>query len=202
VWFRTPPSSDIVIARIFFLFVLRLRTGNDLRDQADLASTRSVTTGSWFSVALALRARSWSWGSSSTRSKLSPLTERSGTPTLSSGISFPGWSVSLSSVFFPSYSPQKPKQKFIFRLDLVPATFLASRILSILCVDWICVFTLPIVAGYLCFCFLIALFLSLHTLVRRPSILLLAFLFAPTHAATLPHTPHPFPLIVPWSHVP
>jgi hypothetical protein len=32
-----------------FLFVLRLRTGNDLRDQADLASARSVTTGSWFS---------------------------------------------------------------------------------------------------------------------------------------------------------
>ena len=27
----------------------RLRTGNDLRDQADLASTMSVTTGSWFS---------------------------------------------------------------------------------------------------------------------------------------------------------
>ena len=27
----------------------RWRTGNDLRDQADLASTRSVTTGSWFS---------------------------------------------------------------------------------------------------------------------------------------------------------
>jgi hypothetical protein len=26
-----------------------LRAGNDLRDQADLASTRSVTTGSWFS---------------------------------------------------------------------------------------------------------------------------------------------------------
>jgi hypothetical protein len=52
-----------------------------------------------------------------------------------------------------------------------------------------------IVAGYLCFCFLIALFLSLHTLVRRPSILLLAFLFAPTHAATLQHTPHPFPLV-------
>jgi hypothetical protein len=37
------------IARIFFLFVLRLRIGNDLRDQADLASARSVTTGSWFS---------------------------------------------------------------------------------------------------------------------------------------------------------
>jgi hypothetical protein len=41
-------SSDIKIARIFFLFV-RLRTGNDLRDQADLASARSVTIGSWFS---------------------------------------------------------------------------------------------------------------------------------------------------------
>jgi hypothetical protein len=42
-------SSDIKIARIFFLFVLRLRTGNDLRDQANLASARSVTIGSWFS---------------------------------------------------------------------------------------------------------------------------------------------------------
>jgi hypothetical protein len=42
-------SSDIKIARIFFLFVLRLRTGNDLRDQADLASARLVTIGSWFS---------------------------------------------------------------------------------------------------------------------------------------------------------
>jgi hypothetical protein len=31
------------------LFVLRLRTGIDLRDQADLAPTRSVTIGSWFS---------------------------------------------------------------------------------------------------------------------------------------------------------
>jgi hypothetical protein len=42
-------SSDIKIARIFFLFVLRLRTGNDLRDQTDLAAARSVTIGSWFS---------------------------------------------------------------------------------------------------------------------------------------------------------
>jgi hypothetical protein len=42
-------SSDIKIARIFFLFVLRLRIGNDLRDQTDLASARSVTIGSWFS---------------------------------------------------------------------------------------------------------------------------------------------------------
>jgi uncharacterized protein YfiM (DUF2279 family) len=41
--------SDIKIAHNFFLFVLRLRTGNDLRDQADLAAARSVTIGSWFS---------------------------------------------------------------------------------------------------------------------------------------------------------
>jgi hypothetical protein len=34
---------------MFFLFVLQLHIGNDLRDQADLASARSVTTGSWFS---------------------------------------------------------------------------------------------------------------------------------------------------------
>jgi hypothetical protein len=46
---QTPPSSDIKIARLRFLFVLRLRTGIDLRDQADLAPARSVTIGSWFS---------------------------------------------------------------------------------------------------------------------------------------------------------
>jgi hypothetical protein len=46
---QTPPSSDIKIARLRFLFVLRLRTGIDLRDQADLALARSVTIGSWFS---------------------------------------------------------------------------------------------------------------------------------------------------------
>jgi len=39
----------IVIARVFFLFVFRLRAGNDLRDQADLALARLVTIGSWFS---------------------------------------------------------------------------------------------------------------------------------------------------------
>jgi hypothetical protein len=46
---QTPPSSDIKIARLRFLFVLRLRTGIDLRDQADLAPARLVTIGSWFS---------------------------------------------------------------------------------------------------------------------------------------------------------
>jgi hypothetical protein len=49
LWFRTPPSSDIKIARLRFLFVFRLRTGIDLRDQADLAPATSVTIGSWFS---------------------------------------------------------------------------------------------------------------------------------------------------------
>jgi hypothetical protein len=46
---QTPPSSDIKIARFKFLFVLRLHTGIDLRDQADLAPARLVTIGSWFS---------------------------------------------------------------------------------------------------------------------------------------------------------
>jgi hypothetical protein len=49
LWFKTPPSSDIKIARLRFLFVFRLRTGIDLRDQADLVPARSVTIGSWFS---------------------------------------------------------------------------------------------------------------------------------------------------------
>jgi hypothetical protein len=46
---QTPPSSDIKIACLRFLFVLRLRTRIELRDQADLAPARSVTIGSWFS---------------------------------------------------------------------------------------------------------------------------------------------------------
>jgi hypothetical protein len=46
---QTPPSSDIKIARLRFLFVLRLRTGIDLRDKADLAPARLVSIGSWFS---------------------------------------------------------------------------------------------------------------------------------------------------------
>jgi hypothetical protein len=46
---QTPPSSDIKIARLRFLFVLRLHTRIDLRDQADLAPARLVTIGSWFS---------------------------------------------------------------------------------------------------------------------------------------------------------
>jgi hypothetical protein len=49
LWFRTPLSSDIKIARLGFLFVRRLRTGIDLRDQTDLAPARSVTIGNWFS---------------------------------------------------------------------------------------------------------------------------------------------------------
>jgi hypothetical protein len=52
---QTPPSSDIKIARLRFLFVLRLCAGIDLRDQADLAPARSVTIRSWLEIALALR---------------------------------------------------------------------------------------------------------------------------------------------------
>jgi hypothetical protein len=47
--FRTLASSDIKIVRLRFLFVLRLRAGIDLRDQADLAPARSITIESWFS---------------------------------------------------------------------------------------------------------------------------------------------------------
>jgi hypothetical protein len=70
------------------LFVLRLRTGNDLRDQADLASVRSVTTGSWFSDCIGasgLLVVVGSQGSSSAKSELSLLAERSGTSATSSG---------------------------------------------------------------------------------------------------------------------
>ena len=86
-------SSDIKIARIFFLFVLRLRTGNDLRDQADLASARLLTTESWFSDCIGgsgLLVVVGSQGSSSAKSELSLLAERSGTSATSIGIRFPG----------------------------------------------------------------------------------------------------------------
>jgi hypothetical protein len=59
-----------------------LCTGNDLRDQADLASARSVTTGSWFSDCIGasgLLVVVGSQGSSSAKSELSLLAERSGT---------------------------------------------------------------------------------------------------------------------------
>jgi hypothetical protein len=46
---QTPPSSNIKIGRLKLLFVLRLHTGIDLRDLADLAPARLVTIGSWFS---------------------------------------------------------------------------------------------------------------------------------------------------------
>jgi hypothetical protein len=66
-----------------------LRTGNDLRDQADLASARSVSTGSWFSDCIGasgLLVVVGSQGSSSAKSELSLLTERSGTSAISKGL--------------------------------------------------------------------------------------------------------------------
>jgi hypothetical protein len=47
--FRTPPSSNKLDCSQLFLFVLWLCIGNNPRDQADLASARSVTIESWFS---------------------------------------------------------------------------------------------------------------------------------------------------------
>jgi hypothetical protein len=91
--FRTPPSSNRLDCSHLFLFVLRLRTGNDLHDQADLASARSVTIGCWFSDCIGasgLLVVVGSQGSSSAKSELSPLAERLGTSTISSGIRFPG----------------------------------------------------------------------------------------------------------------
>jgi hypothetical protein len=75
------------------LFVLRLRTRNDLRDQADLASARSVTTGSWFSDCIGasgLLVVVGLHGSSSAKSELSLLAERSGTSATSEGASDEG----------------------------------------------------------------------------------------------------------------
>jgi hypothetical protein len=68
------------------LFVLRLRTGIHLHIHVDLAPTRSVTTGSWFSNCISasgLLIVVGSWGSTSIEFYLSPLTEKSSTPSLS-----------------------------------------------------------------------------------------------------------------------
>jgi hypothetical protein len=84
--FRTPPSSNKLDCSHLFLVRSRLRTGNDLRDQADLSSARSVTTGSWFSDCIGasgLLVVVGSRGSSSAKSELSPLTERSSTSVIS-----------------------------------------------------------------------------------------------------------------------
>jgi hypothetical protein len=149
-----------------------LRTGNDLRDQADLASARSVTIGSWFSDCIGASGSLvvvGSWGSTSTKSELSPLTERSGTPALSSGIRFLGWSVSLSSVFF-SYSPQNQ-----IKIQVRPYTStllsLAPSFNNLHC--WICVLSRHLLLVALCFfshhpSFFLVFLLRLHqTLARR-----------------------------------
>jgi hypothetical protein len=127
-----------------------LRTGNDLRDQADLASARSVTIGSWFSDCIGasgLLVVVGSQGSSSAKSELSLLAERSGTSAISAGIRFLGWSVSLSSVFF-SYSPQNH-----IKIQVRPYTStllsLAPSFNNLHC--WICVLSRHLLLVALCF---------------------------------------------------
>jgi hypothetical protein len=74
-----------------------LRTGNDLRDQADLASTRLVTTGSWFSDCIGASGSLvvvGSLGSSSTKSKLIPTHRKIGhsdSITIDVGLSYLWW---------------------------------------------------------------------------------------------------------------
>jgi hypothetical protein len=119
-------------------------------DQTDIASARSVTTGSWFSDCIGasgLIVVVGSQGSSSTKSELSPLTERSGTSTISSGIRFPGWSVSLSSVFF-SYSPQNHIK---IQVRPYPSTLLSLALSFNNLHCWICVLACHLLLVALCF---------------------------------------------------
>jgi hypothetical protein len=111
-------------------------------------------------IALALRVSLvvvGSWGSPPTRSKLSPLTERSRTSPLSSGIRFPSWLVSLSSIFPFLQSPENPT-KIYFQVSR------AHSFNKYLC--WICVLTRSIIVGYLCFLPFVPSFLV--TLVSSP----------------------------------
>jgi hypothetical protein len=131
---QTPPSSDIKIAHLRFLFVLRLHTGIDLCDQADLAPARSVTIRSWFrdsisASSLARRSRIV-WVASHQIKVIS--THRK----IGHFASIKWYQLSrlideFYLVFSPSYSPQKTQQKFTFSLDLFPNNHLALHILSI-----------------------------------------------------------------------
>jgi hypothetical protein len=111
---QTPPLSDIQIARLRFLFVLRLRTGVHLCDQDDLAPARLVTIGSWFSdcigaSSLARRSRivrvnNHQIGFISTHRKI-------GHSASIKWYQLSRLNGEFYRVFFLSYSPQKPKQK-------------------------------------------------------------------------------------------
>jgi hypothetical protein len=123
---QTPPSSDIKIARLRFLFVLRLRTIIDLRDQADLAPAMSVTIGSWFSDCIGA-------SSLARRSRLVGVNKRqigfiSTHRKIGHSPSIKWYQLSrLIGEFYLVFSPflqsTKNQQKIYFRLDLFPATF-------------------------------------------------------------------------------
>jgi hypothetical protein len=124
------------------LFVLRLRTRIDFRDQADLAPARSVTIGSWFSdcigaPSLARRSRIVRVASHqieviSTHQKIGHF----------ASIKWYQLSRLLSEfylVFSPSYSPQKTNKKIYFQVRSFPSNRLALHILSIsVFVEFVC----------------------------------------------------------------
>jgi hypothetical protein len=119
-------------------------------DQADLASARLLTTGSWFSDCIGASGFLvvvGSQGSSSAKSELSPLTERSSTSTISSGIGFPGWSMSLLSLFF-SYSPQNHIK---IQVRPYPSTLLSLALSFNNLHCWICVLLHHLLLVALCF---------------------------------------------------
>jgi hypothetical protein len=191
LWFRTPPSSDIKIARLRFLFILRLRTGIDLRDQADLASARSVTIRSWFSDCI---------GTSS-------LARRSQIVRVASHqieVISTHWKIrnfasikwyqlfrfigEFYLVFSPSYSPQKNPTNIYFQVRSFPQQPFGLAHSFNMCLCWICVLTRSIVAGYLCFLSFVPSFLV--TLVSSP------LLIHPPprvhiHRAAVSRSPHP-----------
>jgi hypothetical protein len=110
-----------------------LRTGIDLRDQADLAPARSVTIGSWFSdcigtSSLACRNRI-------VRVSFHQIEVISTHRKIGRLASIKWYQLSrligeFYLVFSPSYSPQKPT-KIYFQVRSFPSNRFALRILSI-----------------------------------------------------------------------
>jgi hypothetical protein len=116
----------------------------------EIREWQSVTTGSWSSDCISasgLLVVVGSQGSSSAKLELSPLTERSGTSTISSGIIFPGWSMSLSSVVF-SYSPQNHRK---IQVRPYPSTLLSLALSFNNLHCWIYVLARHLLLVALCF---------------------------------------------------
>jgi hypothetical protein len=161
LWFRTPLSSDPKIARLRFLFILRLRTGIDLRDEADLAPARSVTIRSWFSdciSASSLARRSWIVRVASHQIEVISTHRKIGHFTSIKWYQLSRLIGQFYLVFSPSYSPQKPTKNY-FQVRSFPSSRLALHILSIsVFVEFVCL-RIQLLLVTCVFCLLLHMFL-------------------------------------------